>query len=351
MKTGGAEKLILDCIPLYKKKGIHIELLLLDSQNTPFLEKLRESMDLKIYFLGKGSVYNPFLIRKLIPVLENFDLIHVHLFPALYWVAIAKKLKNSKILLIFTEHCTSNQRRHYWFFKFIDRKIYSLYNKFVAITSEVETNLKQHLKTNPDKFVIIENGIDLARYQDANPLSKSFFFKETDILIIQVSAFRAQKDQPTLIRALLHLPETFKLLLVGDGILRVDNEKLVKSLELSSRVKFCGVRQDVPALLKTADFIVLSSYYEGLSLSSIEGMAAGKPFLASDVPGLRDVVKSAGILFPRGDEKKLAEEILKLAENPIYYKNVSYAVSERAKEYDIEIMVEKHINLYKSLIK
>jgi glycosyltransferase involved in cell wall biosynthesis len=50
-------------------------------------------------------------------------------------------------------------------------------------------------------------------------------------------------------------------------------------------------------LLKTADIVVLSSHYEGLSLASIEGMASGKPFIASDVPGLHEVVKGADLLF------------------------------------------------------
>ena len=57
-------------------------------------------------------------------------------------------------------------------------------------------------------------------------------------------------------------------------------------LNVSDRVHFLGVRTDVPTLLKAADIVVMSSHFEGLSLSNIEGMAAGKPFVASDVDGI-----------------------------------------------------------------
>ncbi len=344
--TGGAEKLIIESLPVYMEKGIQIELLLLDSRETPFLKQLITNCNCNIHFIGKGSVYNPKYILKIIPFLKKFDLVHVHLFPALYWVGIARILSLSKVKLIFTEHNTSNKRRNLWVFKFIDRIIYSVYDKIVTIANEVDKNLRQHLKWDPSKFELIENGINLISYRNAIPLSKTEFFEKDHTILIQVSSFRAQKDQPTLIRALKLLPENFKLLLVGDGPLKEENEQLVEKYGLSSRVKFCGIREDVPSLLKTADLVILSSHYEGLSLSSIEGMASGKPFLASDVPGLNEVVKGAGILFPEGDAQSLANEILKLSEDPEFYKKIASSGLKRSQKYDIEIMVDKYINLY-----
>jgi len=344
--TGGAEKLIIESLPVYMEKGIQIELLLLDSRETPFLKQLITNCNCKIHSIGEGSVYNPKYILKIIPFLKKFDLVHVHLFPALYWVGIAKILSLSKVKLIFTEHNTSNKRRNLWVFKFFDRIIYSVYDKIVTIANEVDRNLRQHLKWNTSKFELIENGINLISYRNAIPLSKIEFFEKDHIILIQVSSFRAQKDQPTLIRALKLLPENFKLLLVGDGPLKEENKQLVEKFGMSSRVKFCGIREDVPSLLKTADLVILSSHYEGLSLSSIEGMASGKPFLASDVPGLNEVVKGAGILFPEGDEQSLANELLKLSEDSEFYKKIASSGLKRSQKYDIEIMVDKYINLY-----
>ena len=116
----------------------------------------------------------------------------------------------------------------------------------------------------------------------------------------------------------------------------------------SKRVHFLGIRLDVPKLLKTADIVVLSTHYEGLSLASIEGLASGKPFVASDVPGLSEIVTGAGVLFQSQNEKALAVEINRLIDDNDYKDKIVKQCVNRAKEYDIEIMVEKHLNLYRS---
>ena len=68
-------------------------------------------------------------------------------------------------------------------------------------------------------------------------------------------------------------------------------KQLALSLGVSDRVRFLGLRTDIPNVLTAADFIVMSSHWEGLSLSNVEGMSAHKPFIASDVNGLREVTK------------------------------------------------------------
>ena len=97
--------------------------------------------------------------------------------------------------------------------------------------------------------------------------------------------------------------------------------------------------------------MVLSSNYEGLSLASIEGMASGRPFLASNVPGLAEIVGGAGILFPQGDDRKLADEILKLMTDREHYTDTARKGSARAAQYDIQKMVDQHIALYRFLLK
>ena len=92
--------------------------------------------------------------------------------------------------------------------------------------------------------------------------------------------------------------------------------------------------------------VVLSSHYEGLSLSSLEGMASGKPFVASDVEGLHDIVGGYGVLFPHGDSKVLATEIRKLCEDEIYAEEVAERCMERAKMFDVETMAQNYWCLY-----
>ncbi|MDE6332636.1 MAG: glycosyltransferase, partial [Muribaculaceae bacterium] len=125
---------------------------------------------------------------------------------------------------------------------------------------------------------------------------------------------------------------------------------LASELGLSERVHFLGVRSDIAELLKASDYVVMSSHFEGLSLSSVEGMSVGKPFLASDVDGLREVVKGYGILFPHEDSAALAAEIMKLEENREMYKSVAEACRHRAADFDIAQMVDAYSRIYNQSI-
>ncbi len=350
LATGGAEKLLLDTIPLYRKSGIEMDVLLLWDNDHPFTMALKELDCCKVIILNQSDNYKDIYaisnIFKLRNYLKVYDVAHVHLFPSLYFVRLAAL--GVPIQLIFTEHNTQNRRSNNANFRVIERYCYRGYAKIVCISNEIKSLYTNYLQM-PEKTVVIENGVNLENIVAAVPYAKSELLKNHDpaaVLLLQVSGFRPQKDQDTLIRSLLFLPPNYKVLLVGDGERKVDVKGLVKSLGVEDRVIFLGVRMDVASLLKTVDLVVLSSHYEGLSLASVEGMASGKPFLASDVPGLREVVKGAGILFEQGNEKELAAKIQELLDDPILYGKVAQACQARAKEFDIGIMVQKHVELY-----
>ena len=91
---------------------------------------------------------------------------------------------------------------------------------------------------------------------------------------------------------------------------------------------------------------VMSSHWEGFGLAAVEGMAAGKPVIASDIDGLSQVVDGAGLLFPKGDEKALASCILEIYEDKDYYQRLSELSVERAKEFDLSHMVNQYIKIY-----
>lgn len=350
MATGGAEKLLLESIPLYAEKKIEMDLLVLDGKEYPFMVKLKSLNCCKIHSLNLSSVYNPLAIFKIIPLLKKYDIVHIHLFPAQYWVVIAKIISFSKVKLVFTEHSTSNRRMQNKLFGILDTFIYSYYKKIICITNQVREVLKNHISLNENRFEVIENGVPIIKFKNAEALPKNNFFEGDNLrLIIQVSSFQEPKDQKTVIECLQILPENIKLLLVGEGHLKQESEKLVEESKLKDRVKFLGQRMDVPNLLKTADIIILSSKYEGLSLSSIEGMATGKPFIASDVPGLTDVVKNAGVLFQQGNAEELAQKIKELLSNDDYYKTIAERCQKRAENYNIDKMIDSHINLYKKI--
>lgn len=341
LRTGGAEKLMVDLLPRLRDLGNDVELLLFDGTLTPFYEEL-ENMRIKIHHLTIGeSVYNPLNIFRIRKYLKNYDIIHTHNTACQYFVPLAKILSRAKCKLFTTEHSTNNRRRQYKFFKCLDKFIYSRYKYIISISGKASNSLI-HFVGNKDNIITIENGVDLSKFQEL----KTSNFDDKEKIITMVAGFRVAKDHDTLIKAMSLLPQEYKLWLVGDGERRSILEDLVAELNLGNRVNFWGVQSDIPQILENSHIIVLSSHWEGLSLSSIEGMASGRPFIASDVDGLREVVGGHGVLFPHQDAKALANEIKSLCENRNKYNEVSLACQEKAKQYDINIMAKKYNNLY-----
>lgn len=344
LRTGGAEKLMVDLLPRLRDLGNEVELLVFDGIQTPFYSEL-DSKGIKINQIGMNcNVYNPLNIIKLIPYLNKFDIIHTHNTAPQLFVAIAS-LFTKHGRLFTTEHNTTNRRRDIKGFVYIDQWMYNRYNKIICISDQAEANLREYLKSSSNKIFTIYNGIDIQKFIEAEPIKElQEQFKDCH-LGIMVAGFRDQKDQTTLIKAYKLLPKEYHLLLVGTGENEESCKLLAKELQVDNRVHFMGMRTDIPQLLHTADTVIMSSHYEGLSLSSIEGMASGNPFIASDVDGLHEVVEGAGILFPHGNEKSLADEIKKLSDDT-YRKNTISLCQKRAKLYDISVMASHYNNTY-----
>lgn len=353
LNTGGAEKLLLETLPIYKSNLEVVDVAILSDSNRKsiFMEEISNRFNGNIFILSKGSVYNPFLIFKLIGVLKNYDIVHVHLFPALYWVVFAKLFSLSKIKIVYTEHNTNNRRRNIIAFKYLDRFIYSFLDFVGCISLGTKENLTNHLGNSNVSIKLISNGINLNLFSNKDQVNKTYnYFSKSDFILIQVSSFREQKDQETLIKSLLHLPNNIKLLLVGDGKLRSEKESLVENLGLTNRVLFLGNRKDIPELLHYSDVCILSSFYEGFGLSIVEGMASGKPSIASNVPGIREVLLGHGLLFEPQNDKQLSEHIYKLFTDQKFYDKIARQCLERSKHYDIMNMVNEYIEVYKKLL-
>ncbi|MEE0975624.1 MAG: glycosyltransferase [Muribaculaceae bacterium] len=341
LRTGGAEKLLVDLLPAFKSMGHTVELLLFDGTVTPFYTQLNES-SITIHHLGMGNnVYNPINIFKLKRYINEFDIIHTHNTACQYYLAIAKVIFKSKCKLFTTEHSSNNRRRSIKLFKYIDRVIYRLYNKIISVSEKTSQNLSEYLgETCP--ITTINNGINTLKYfSEINPIAAN-----DKILITMIAAFRHEKDQDTLVQAISTLPNNYNLWLIGQGPRQQEIKTLASNLGVSKRVNFSDFIADIPQALKDSDIIVLSSHWEGLSLSSIEGMASGRPFIASNVDGLREIVGGAGILFPHKDYVTLAAEIEKLSTDPEYYTSVAKLCHARAMQYDVSIMANKYNSLY-----
>lgn len=347
LRTGGAEKLMVDLLPRLKDRGLDVDLLLFDGTDTPFRRDI-EAAGVRVFDLGTGgSVYSPVRMLKLIPYLRKYDIIHTHNTAPQLFAAIGSMAASA--ILCTTEHNTSNRRRRWKWYASVDRWMYNRYHRVICISKKAEDNLREFIGTSRAEILTVNNGIDVARYASAEPSPELEGIAPGSRKIMMVAGFRWEKDQDTLIRSLKYLPSEFHLFLVGDGVRRPELEALAKNENLADRVHFLGLRTDVPQLLHAADYVVMSSHFEGLSLSSVEGMSVGSPFLASDVDGLREVVTGAGILFPHKDSETLAHQILQLEKSHESYTSVANACLDRASDFDISKMVEGYYRIYNPL--
>jgi glycosyltransferase involved in cell wall biosynthesis len=346
LKTGGAENLVSELVPLMNDETHQVDVLLFDGEETPFKKKL-VSAGCHVVSIGKNpNVYDLRLIFRLKPIIKKYDIVHTHNTACQMFAAIAKVMSGAKCRLVTTEHNTDNRRRHIYGFKMIDRWMYHQYDTIIAISNKAAELLEKYIGIGFHIRTIV-NGVNVKAYKNAEPIVE--LRSENDVIITMVAAFRPQKDQDTLIAAMKNLPKNYKLWLVGDGERRVTCENLVAELKIKDRVTFWGIRTDIPQVLKTSDIIVMSTHYEGMSLSNIEGMSAERPFVASDVNGIHEITSGAGVLFTEGDSEQLAKEIQHLMTDADYYKMIADRCMKRAEDFDISKTAEGYKSVYEAL--
>ena len=344
---GGAEKIITELVPAMIADGHQVDVLTFNGEDTYFKRSLEQKGIRIISFCNKRNYYNPIYIFRLIYVMRKYDIVHTHLTSPQFFCALANII--TRKALITTEHSTYNRRRGSRFFSRVDRWMYSQYEAVICISEKVAENLVAFLGQKKINVVTIQNGINVKKYFDAPALGESKSVTGKTI-ITMVAAFRYEKDQETLIRAVKRLDESkYCLWLVGDGERHDELVEYIKSLKMDNRVRLWGNRDDVPSILKSSDIIVMSSRWEGFGLAAVEGMAAKKPVIASDVDGLAQIVQGAGLLFIPQNDEQLAQEIEKLSTDLSYYEMVANRCAARAMSYDISVMVRKYEDVYKTL--
>ncbi|MCM1028054.1 MAG: glycosyltransferase [Pseudoflavonifractor sp.] len=351
LRTGGAEKLMVDLLPRMRDAGHEVTLCVFDGIDTPFKQQLTQK-GVEIIALGsKPNIYHPQYLLRLNKLISRggYDIVHTHNTAPQIFAALSSIVTSQA--MVTTEHNTSNRRRAWKWFAPIDRWMYSRYKSVVCISDKTETHLKEHLGKCPTKVVTIPNGIDITRYMTAMPFDYRDEYPSARNVIVQVAAFREQKDQDTTIRAMALLPDSAHLFLVGDGERRPQLEELVKQLGLSQRVHLLGVRTDVAELLAGADVAVMSSHWEGFGLAAVEAMAAGTPVVASDVDGLREVVNGAGLLAKPSDPSDLARQIETIINNSDKAMELAAAGASRAPQYGIGKMVKGYLNIYSGILQ
>ncbi|TGD57139.1 glycosyltransferase [Flavobacterium humi] len=353
--SGGAEKLLTDILPIMKEEGHEVSLIILNQYNSlgVYKEKLKNTGVTLIDF--KKSFYSPVNIFYLIKLLrkEGYDIVHAHLFPSFYHLALASPFLPKKTKLVCTEHNVQNNRRKYGYLRPIDKWVYNRYNKVICITDLVEESLHEWL-SQFRKSIVINNGVNLREISLAQKnIAKEDYnfinFNKKNILM--VGRFNLiQKNHTSLVEAVALLGKEYHVYFAGTGSDMDAIKEIVSRLEIEDQVHFLGLRTDVYQLMHLMDLNVLSTHYEGLSGVTLEGLASGRPFIGSDVEGVKDVVPNDDFLFPDNEPQVLADKIQKVLNE----KNVQdYLVSEGLKfveNYSIDKMALSYLAVYKEFI-
>ncbi|MGC4047356.1 MAG: glycosyltransferase [Armatimonas sp.] len=336
LRVGGAETLFADLVPAQRTLGIEAEAAALAPSGL-FVENLLKSSGAPLH-LGPYGIRDPRNIGWLKRLAQGFDLVHVQLWPAQLWAALA----GLKMPIVATEQNTFNRRRDIAVFRPLDRWMYGQFAHTICVSAEAERLLVEWAPGLAGRTSVIVNGLPLDRYRNAAPMSLDL----PHPLLSCAARLELQKDIPTLLNAMALLPEC-SLAIAGDGPLRPALEAQAEKIGISAQVRFLGRIPNIPELLAATDVYVQPSLYEGFPRATGEAIAAGLPLVVSDGPGFVELVGDAAWRFPVGDSKALAEAIRTALKNLEEGKKRS---QERAAGLSIESCAAEHIALYRHLL-
>lgn len=283
---GGAESLLVSHLR-YLDQGFHFDFINHMEKKCDYDDEIR-SYGCSIYHFPKFRIlrifsyikaWNDFFI--LHPV---YDVVHVHYF-TLAGIILPIARKHGVKVRIAHAHSTkkANVFKRFLFNVFRTRMINSA-TLLLACSQEAGLNLFQ---TN--NFKVFINAIELVKFfyneEDRCIIRKELGIKKEEILIGNVGSFRTtQKNHLRIIRIFAKLCEkyrNFKLVLVGDGLLRSKIEENVRELGISNKVIFTGVRNDVSSLMSAMDLFFFPSLFEGLGIVAVEAQTSGLPVIMS----------------------------------------------------------------------
>ena len=141
--------------------------------------------------------------------------------------------------------------------------------------------------------------------------------------------------------------------IIGDGELRGVLEEQVKRLGIEDNVKFLGYRNDIQQLVNKSDIFILSSNYEGISISVLEAMRSSLPIISTDVGGVSETVKDGinGLLVEKNNSQEMSDAILKLANNKNLIKSMGEASFVQFNDnFTLDKMSTSYNEVYKSCL-
>jgi glycosyltransferase involved in cell wall biosynthesis len=242
-----------------------------------------------------------------------------------------------------------------WWEVAIERALDPMTSLYLVNARAVAAELERH-GLPAAKMRVVHNGTDLGRFPpfrvERGPGRVALGLGHDGPLVAQVGRLAPQKDFPTFLRAAALVAQArpdAAFLVVGEGPARPQLEALAHDLGIAERVRWLGLRHDVPAVLAGVDVAVLTSRFEGLPNVVIEAMAAGAAVVAADVGGCAELVADGreGVLVASGGPEAFAGAVAGLlADEP---KRRAFVVAARdrvEREFSLDAMVRNTCAVY-----
>jgi glycosyltransferase involved in cell wall biosynthesis len=290
---------------------------------------------------------------------EKPHIVQSYLFWANIYGCIAAKIAG--VTIIITGRREFMPKRHQ---RFPNQWLQNLSNLWATVIIANSQTLKQQCKKQEkyiteEKIQVIYNGVDLSRYSLNSPkrsLKKALNIPDNSYVVGMVANLRPVKGSQDFLKAgalvLRTFPHTVFLLVGRHEDMTLELITLAADLGIQDALRFTGERDDIPELLSIFDVQVSSSLEEGLSNAILEGMAMGKPIIATYVGGNPELVihERTGLLVPPGNPDRLAEAILRILGDQALRTQLGNAGRQRiVTSFRVEEMVHQLEGLYQKL--
>jgi len=307
---------------------------------------------------ARGSLNFQYL-RQLVALARRSDarVLVAHLFGAAIYSSLAGIIARIPVISVLHGQSDLAQKER---FAALKRAVVTHGSSRIVFVSEpLRDDLQPRLKLPASKVAVIENGIDMRKFDraDSHHLRNSLGMT-SGILVGAIGNLRRAKDYPTLLRAARRVcdvaPDT-RFVIAGDiqGGLFAELERLRAELGLTGEVQFLGLRSDIPEILAGIDLFVSSSDREGFSIALVEAMASGKPVLATRSGGPERIIddERTGLLVPARDPEALAAGINRLIASPeLRIRLADTARNAIRTRYSSARMLESYAQLIESVI-
>jgi glycosyltransferase involved in cell wall biosynthesis len=345
---GGAQRLVVDDIREFQRRGIDISLITLQSQEGRVtFENLCNLPSDKRHELLFKSLYDLSALMRLMSHLrrERYDVVITHLWFSNTVGRIAARLVGVPTLISFEHNVYDTAKSQKQFL--LDKWLQKFTTRIIAVSQAVKDSLVHHgiLSSNID---VVPNAIRVEDFQkpvDRMIIRRELKLSDDAFLFLTIGRLEKQKAHDILLHAFQKVSTGF-LLIVGEGELRDSLEKLVESLGLQGRVFFLGVRKDIADLLSSADCFVFPSRWEGVGIVMLEALAAGLPLVVTDFAAALEIITdmSDGLVAPVDDVQSLSQKMQEILDS----KELRDSLSEQGKSTAKRFSIETHVN---SLLK